>query len=553
MSKRILKMALASIAMLFAINNGTDACSNLIVGRNASTDGSVIVSYSADSYGCYGIMQHFSAGKHPKGAVRKIYNWETDKYVGDIEEAAETFNVIGNINEHQVTIAETTFGGREELVDTTAFLDYGSMIYIALQRSKTAREAIKVMTDLVNKYGYASEGESFTIADPREAWIMEMVGKGAGSKGAVWVAVRIPDDCIAAHANQSRIHRFMQYDKENCMYAKDVVSFARKKGYYKGKDEDFDFANAYCPLDFGGARYCEARAWSFFNHWATGMDKYFDYASGRNLKAEPFPLFVKPKTKLSVQDIQASMRDQYEGTPLNMTKDAGSGAYISPYRPRPLEWEYKGKKYFNERPLGTQQSSFVFVSQMRSSLPDAIGGVIWFANDDSKTTPFTPVYCCATEAPACYTKKYGDDVTFSFKSAFWVCNWVSNMVYPRFSLMFDDVKKAQTELENHYFTHQKEIESKAEALYASNKKEAVDFLTDYSIESANRMMERWIKLAEFLIVKYNDMVVKPETDGVFKRTPEGLGAPVKSVGYPEETKERIVKETGDKYLIPTDK
>ncbi len=245
------------------------------------------------------------------------------------------------------------------------------------------------------------------------------------------------------------------------------------------------------------------------------------------------------------------MRDQYEGTPLDMTKDAGSGAYISPYRPRPLEWEYKGKKYFNERPLGTQQSSFVFVSQMRSFLPDAIGGVLWFANDDSKTTPFTPVYCCATEAPACYTKKYGDDVTFSFKSAFWVCNWVSNMVYPRFSLMFDDVKKAQTELEDNYFARQKEIEGKAETLYASNKKATVDFLTDYSIESANRMMERWIKLAEFLIVKYNDMVVKPETDGVFKRTPEGLGAPVKSVGYPEETKERIVKETGDKYLVPT--
>ena len=550
MSKKYLKGLLVCLVLLFANNINTKACSNLIVGRNASTDGSVIVSYSADSYGCYGIMQHFSAGKHSKGTLRKIFNWETDKYVGDIEEATETYNVIGNINEHQVTIAETTFGGREELVDTTAFLDYGSLIYIALQRSKTARKAIDVMTELVKEYGYASEGESFTIADPKEAWIMEMVGKGPSVKGAVWVAVRIPDDCIAAHTNQSRIHRFMQYDKDNCLYAKDVVSFARKKGFFKGEDKDFDFANAYCPLNFSGARYCEARTWSFFNRWTSGMEKYFKYAAGLDLKAEPLPLFVKPEKKLSVQDVQASMRDQYEGTPLDMTKDAGTGTYISPYRPRPLEWSYNGKSYFNERPLGTQQSSFVFVAQMRSFLPNPIGGVIWFANDDSKTTPFTPVYCCATEAPACYTKKYGDDVTFSFKSAFWVCNWVSNMVYPRFSLMFDDVKKAQESLEGSYFSHQAEIENKAQKLYATNPKEAVDFLTNYSIETANNMLEHWIKLGEFLIVKYNDMVIKPETDGVFKRTPEGLGAPVKSLGYPDATKERIIKETGDKFLVP---
>ncbi|MBQ8099431.1 MAG: C69 family dipeptidase [Bacteroidaceae bacterium] len=529
------------------------ACTNLIVGRNASTDGSVIVSYNADSYGCYGIMQHYPAAKHPKGSMRKVFNWETDKLVGEIEEAEETYNVVGNINEHQVTIGETTFGGREELVDTTAFLDYGSMIYITLQRSKTAREALKVMTDLVEKYGYASSGETFTIADPKEVWVMEMVGKGPGVKGAVWVAVRIPDDCICAHANQSRIHQFMHYDKADCMYSKDVVTFAKKKGFFSGKDADFDFANAYCPLDFGGARYCEARAWSFFNRWVEGMDKYFNYAAGIDLSAEPFPLFMKPKQKLSVSDVEAGMRDQYEGTPLEMTNDPGAGAWKSPYRPRPLSWEYKGTKYFNERPIGTQQSSFTFVAQMRSWLPDPVGGVIWFGNDDAQMVAYTPVYCCATEAPACYTKKYGDDVTFSLKSAFWVCNWVANMVYPRYSLMFGDVKKVRDELEQSYFAKQQEVEAKAQELLSGNRKQGVDYLTQYSIETANNMMERWIKLGEFLIVKYNDMVVKPEKDGRFLRTPEGLGEKVKSPGYPDETKERIVKETGNKYQVPEKK
>ena len=526
------------------------ACTNLIVGRNASTDGSVIVSYSADSYGCYGIMQHFSAGKHPKGSVRKVFNWETNKYVGDIVEASETYNVVGNMNEHQVTVAETTFGGREELVDTTAFLDYGSMIYITLQRSKTAIEAIEVMTGLVEKYGYASEGESFTIADPNEVWVMEMVGKSPGVKGALWVAVRIPDDCISAHSNQSRIHRFMHYNKKDCRYAKDIVSFARKKGWYQGKDEDFDFANTYCPITFGGARFCEARAWSFFNRWANGMDAYLDYASGKDLKAEPFPLFMKPNRKLSVRDIEESMRDQYEDTPLDMRKDPGVGAYLSPYRPRPLTWSYQGKNYFNERPIGTQQSSFTFVAQMRSFLPNPIGGVLWFGNDDSKMVAFTPVYCCATKAPSCYTKEFGDDVTFSLKSAFWVCNWVANMVYPRFSLLFDDLRKVQVELEDSYFSRQGEVEEKAKQLYASNPQSAVAYLTDYSCETADAMLARWIKLGEYLIVKYNDMVVKPEENGVFKRTPDGLGAPVKNVGYPDATRERIIKETGTKYQVP---
>ncbi len=527
------------------------ACTNIIVGKKASVDGSVLVSYSADSYGCYGVMQHFAPGCHPQGSVRPVYDWETNAYKGTIPEAPVTYNVVGNMNEHQVTIAETTFGGREELVDTTGLLDYGSLIYIALQRSRTAREAIDVMTSLVEEYGYCSEGETFTLADPQEAWIMEMVGKGPGVKGAVWVAVRIPDDCVCAHANQSRIHRFMQYDKKECLFAKDVVSFARSKGLYKGKDKDFDFAAIYCPIDFSGARACEARVWGFYRLCVDGMDRYFEYASGKDLTATPMDLFYRPNKQLSVQDVQAAMRDQYEGTPLDMTHDAGAGVYQSPYRPRPLFWEHEGKKYFNERPIGTQQSSFTFVAQMRASLPDAIGGVLWFANDDSKTSAYTPVYCCVDTIPACYTKTSGDDVSFSFKSAFWMCNWVANMVYPRFSLLYPDLEKRRTALEKSFFNQQQEVEAKALQLYGQDSKKAVAYLTDYSTAMADRMMEEWMQLAQFLIVKYNDNVVKPETDGVFLRTKDGLGAKVQSVGYPKATYERIIKETDDRFLVPT--
>ena len=527
------------------------ACTNIIVGKKASVDGSVLVSYSADSYGCYGVMQHFAPGCHPQGSVRPVYDWETNAYKGTIPEAPVTYNVVGNMNEHQVTIAETTFGGREELVDTTGLLDYGSLIYIALQRSRTAREAIDVMTSLVEEYGYCSEGETFTLADPQEAWIMEMVGKGPGVKGAVWVAVRIPDDCVCAHANQSRIHRFMHYDKKECVFAKDVVSFARSKGLYKGKDKDFDFAATYCPIDFSGARACEARVWGFYRLCVDGMDRYFEYASGKDLTATPMDLFYRPNKQLSVQDVQAAMRDQYEGTPLDMTHDAGAGVYQSPYRPRPLFWEHEGKKYFNERPIGTQQSSFTFVAQMRASLPDAIGGVLWFANDDSKTSAYTPVYCCVDTIPACYTKTSGDDVSFSFKSAFWMCNWVANMVYPRFSLLYPDLEKRRTALEKSFFNQQQEVEAKALQLYGQDSKKAVAYLTDYSTAMADRMMEEWMQLAQFLIVKYNDNVVKPETDGVFLRTKDGLGAKVQSVGYPKATYERIIKETDDRFLVPT--
>ncbi len=547
-----MKKLIIAIA-LFVAYSTTWACTNFIVGKKASVDGSVIVSYSADSYGCYGVMQHFPAAKHKEGEMRKVFDWESNRYLGEIAEALETYNVVGNMNEHQLTIAETTFGGRMELVDTTGIIDYGSLIYITLQRAKTAREAIKTMTSLVAEYGYCSEGESFSICDPNEAWVLEMVGKGPGNKGALWVAVRIPDDCISGHANQSRIHKFMHYKKEDCMYAKDVVSFARKKGLYKGKDADFDFAATYCPLDFSGARACEARVWSFYNVWVDGMDKYLNYAMGLDLQAEPMALYYKPKAKLSVHDVQTAMRNQYEGTPMDMTNDPGMGTYLSPYRPRPLHWEYKGVKYFNERPVGTQQTSFTFVSQMRSYLPDCIGGILWFGHDDAKMVAYTPVYCCVTSVPDCYTKRYGDDVTFSFKSAFWVCNWVSNMVYPRYSLLFPDVEKKRDELEKRYFDKQKLIEETALKRYQTDKASAVRFLTRYSTVTADNMLREWNNLAKFLIVKYNDFVVKPEDKGIFLRTVEGLGARVNAVGFPDSTRARIVEQTGDRFRMPVDK
>lgn len=529
------------------------ACTNIIVGKKASKDGSIFVSYSADSYGAYGVMQHFPAGTHKKGDKRIVRDWETNRYLGEIDEAPVTYNVVGNMNEYQLTIAETTFGGREELVDTTGVIDYGSLIYITLQRSKSAREAIRLMDELVQKYGYCSEGETFSIADPNEAFIMEMVGKGGKEKGAVWVAVRIPDDAVCVHANQSRIHKFMQLPKKDVLYSKDVISFARKIKLFDGKDADFDFANTYCPLNFGGARYCEARVWAAYNRFATGMDKFLDYASGANLSAEPLPLYIKPDQLLGFDDVVSAMGDHYDNTPLDMTKDPGAGVYLSPYRPRPLAWDYDGKKFFNERPIGTQQSSFSFISQMRSSLPNAIGGILWFTNDDAHTSPYTPVYCCATEVPACYTLKYANAVKFSLKSAFWVQNWVSNMVYPRYTMVYPDVKKALKELHDEYFASQPNIEEAAKTLFKTNPQSAVSLLTKYSNQKADEMLSRWIELGWHLVVKYNDMVEKVETpDGGFEVASEGVDtimAKVKNPGYPDATRKNIIESTGDKFLI----
>lgn len=529
----------------------TDACTSFLVGKKASSDGSTIITYNQDSYGMYGRLLYLPAGSHAVGSVRKIVDGDTNHYLGEIPEAPYTYAVMGYINEHQVGITETTFGGRHELVDPKGIIDYVSLMTIALQRSKTAREAIKVMTSLVQEYGYASEGESFSVADPNEIWILEMIGKGPEEKGAVWVAVRIPDDCIACHANQSRIHQFDLKDKKNVMYSKDVISFAKKRGYFTGKDSDFSFSNAYAPADFGAIRYCETRVWSFYNKWVDGMERYLDYADGKHIgESEVMPLYFKPKQKLSLHDVMNSMRDHYEGTPFDVTKDAGSGPYDAPYRPTPLSWKYEGKSYFNERPISTQQTAGTFVVQMRDFLPNPIGGVIWYGNDDPNMVPYTPVYCCATKAPECYDSKDANDVTFSWDSAFWIQNWVSNMVYPRYSQLFPSLKEARQELELSYASEQTKVEAKAQKLLQESPARAIAYLTDYSAQCAQRMMNRWMNLGKYLIVKFNDQAVKPEKDGKFELTPDGIATSPQRPGFNDNYKRIIIKETGDKYLIP---
>ena len=551
---KIFASALMAVAMMGCVSEA-EACSNFIVGKKASVDGSVMCSYSADDYGMFQYLCHYPAAKHAKGEMRKIYDWDTNKYHGEIPEAAETYNVIGNINEWQVTIGETTYGGREEMVDSTGIMDYGSLIYVALQRSKTAREAIKVMTTLANTYGYNSGGETFTICDPNEAWIMEMMGKGAGSKGAVWVALRIPDDAICAHANQSRIGKFNMKDKKNVMYAKDVVSFARSKGWFQGKDADFSWKMAYAKPDFSGRRFCDARAWAMLNHFYD-MSPYLDWALGKNPDAQDMPLWVVPNKKVSVKDVENVMRDHYEGTPLSVAdgSDIGGGIWEMPYRPTPLMYKVDGKQYFNERPVSTQQSGFVFVSQMRSWLPREIGGVFWFANDDANMAAFTPVYCSMTERPECYNTPGADALHFSKKNAYWVCNMTSNMVYPRYSLMFPTLKEVRDSLDNSYFAAQAGVEKKAQELYAQNPQAAVKYLNDYSVEKAQQMLARWNQLFEFMVVKYNDMIIKPtDKNGNFEKTPYGLGARPARPGYPEKYAKQLVKQSGDKFLVPEEK
>lgn len=524
------------------------ACTNFIVGKKASADGSIICTYNADSYGSFDGLCHYPAGKHAKGTMRDIVDWESKKFIGRIAEAPETYNVIGNINEYQVTIGETTYGGRSEMVDPKGGIDYGSLIYLGLQRSKTAREAIKVMTTLVETYGYCSEGETFTICDPNEAWIMEMMGKGPGSKGVVWVAQRIPDNAICGHANQSRIGKFNMKDKDNVMYSKDVVKFARKMGWYSGKDADFNWKMTYAKPDFSGRRICDARVWAFFNRFVKGMDRYLPWAMGKDEHAEDMPLWVVPDRKLSVQDVEAAMRDHYEGTPMAMdSTDMGGGIWQMPYRPTPLFFEVNGKKYFNERPTSTQQTAFSYVAQMRSWLPRQIGGVLWFGNDDGNMVAYTPIYCGNTVQPECYNTPGADAVTFSMKNAFWVCNWVSNMVYPRYTMLFPSLKEVRDSLEQSYFARQKTVEDKALALYKSDQQAAIKYLNDYSNETAQHMLECWKDLATYLIVKYNDMTIKPEENGHFKRTPEGLGARVERPGFPQAYRRKLVETTGSKF------
>lgn len=532
---------LVSVGIICTIK--TMACTNFLIGRKASADGSTMISYSADSYNLYGELYHWPAKKYTTADKLKIYEWDTGKYLGEIKQAPETYNVVGNINEYQVSIGETTFGGRPELVDSTGIIDYGSLIYITLQRAKTASEAIKIMTGLVSEYGYYSSGESFSIADPNEIWILEMIGKGKGNKGAVWVAVRIPDDCISAHANQARIQQFPLNDPKNCVYSKDVITFARQKGYFEGKDKEFSFAKAYNPLDFGGQRYCEARVWSFFNKFNKDMAKFVTYAKG--VTTDPMPLYIKPDKKLTLTDVKEAMRDHYEGTELDWRYDTGAGPFESPYRWAPLEWEADNVKYCNERPIATQQTGFVFVSQMRSWLPREIGGILWFGVDDAAQTVFVPMYCSITEVPECFRVGNGDLYTFSWTSSFWINNWVSNMVYAKYNYMHPDLRKEQQEIENKFLKEQPQAEKDA---FISDIPTG-EYLTRYSNRQAQYAFNRWKKLGEYLMIKYMDGIVRKEKDGQFIRNEYGKPSSVERVGYPLKYYRAVAKETGDKYKV----
>ena len=513
------------------------ACTNFLAGKNATTDGSTFISYNADSYFLFGALYHYPAGFHQKGEMRQIFDWDSGKHLGEIPEAEQTYNVIGNMNEFQVAIGETTYGGREELVDTTAVMEYGSLIYVALQRSKTAREAIKVMTDLVEKFGYCSEGESFSIADANEVWIMEMIGKGPGRKGAVWVALRIPDDCISAHANQARITTIPFKDKKNCMYAKDVVTFAREKGYFTGKDEDFSFSDTYAPLDYLGLRICEARVWSFFRKVNPDMEKYVTYIKGET--KERMPLWIKPEKKVSLEDLKRGMRDMYEGTELDMTKGVAAGPFGSKLRCSPLTFKVDSVEYVNERPIATQQTGFTFIAQMRSWMPNYVGGILWFGVDDAASTVYMPIYCSTNKVPWCLNEKNGSLLDYSATSTFWVFNYVANFAYGKYLPMMEDIRKKQHELESSFETEVPEIDKKAMAM---NETDARTFLTEYSYKTADNVTNEWKKLGEFLLVKFMDGNIKKEENGKFLKNKEGLPPGIIRAGYPEDFRREMIKE-----------
>jgi len=536
MKTSTLANVIVTALLLVMLNLPVPACTNFLISKGASADGSTMITYVADSHELYGELYHTSPGRHLPGSMLDIYEWDTGKYLGQIKQVPETYAVVGNMNEHQVSIGETTYGGREELHDSKGIMDYGSLMYIALKRAKTAREAISVMTDLVAEYGYCSEGESFSVADPNEVWIMEMIGKGPGHKGAVWVARKVPDGYICAHANQARIRQFPLNDRENCLYAKDVISFAREKGYFKGKDEDFSFADAYAPLDYGALRFCEARVWSMFRRAAPALKLSTDYVRGVK-GTEPLPLWIKPDRKLSVHHVMELMRDHFEDSEFDLTMGIGAGPFKLPYRWRPLTWEVDSVRYLNERATSTQQTGFSFIAQARSWLPDPVGGVLWFGVDDTYSTVYIPMYCGIKEVPKSYAVGTGSFHEFTWESAFWVFNFVSNFTYLRYCDMIKDVQKVQRELEGKFLADQPEVEKAALALYEKSPQLARDYLSDYSVKLGNSTVKGWMKLGEFLLYKYLDGNVKNE----LRR--------VTHPGYPESWYRRIVEENGEHFKL----
>jgi dipeptidase len=538
----------------------TNACTNFLVTKGASKDGSVMITYSADSHTLYGELYYWPAKNWPAGTMVDIYSWDSGKYLGKIPQKAHTYSVVGNMNQHQLSIGETTFGGRPGLADSTALIDYGSMIYITLQRAKNAREAIYNFSQLVSEYGYASSGESFSIADQNEVWILELIGKGPGKKGAVWVARRIPDGYISGHANHPRITTFPLSDgnksitsKEldkiynpevETVYAYDVIDVARGFGWFNGKDSDFSFSDTYAPLDFSGARFCEARVWSGFNAVNSEMGKYLDYAMGENLKNR-MPLWIKPDIKIGLKDVMVMMRNYYQGTPMDMTKDVGAGPYGSTVRWRPMQWQVDGVKYIHERAISTQQTGFSFVAQSRSWLPDPVGGILWFGVDDTFYTVYTPMYCGITAVPETFAVGNGDIMTFSENSAFWVFNQVTNFAYTRTRLLIGELQKKQSELEDGYVKETLTVDKTAEEQYKKSPAKAVKYLTDYSVKAGNNTVMQWKELYKFLFTKYVDGNVKEK-----RPVPPGykfIEPKVSQPGYGDEWNRIIVKETGDKY------
>lgn len=540
------------------------ACTNFLITKGASADGSTFISYAADSHVLYGELYHWPAATYAEGTLLEVYEWDTGKFLGKIRQAKQTYNVVGNMNEYQVGIGETTYGGREELgTQSGAVVDYGSLMYIALQRSKSAREAIKVMAELVYEYGYASSGESFSVSDANEVWIFEMIGKGEGKKGAIWVALKVPDGFVCAHANQARITTFpladgkksltfSQRDKilnseVECFYADDVISFAREKGYFSGKDVEFSFSDTYAPVTFGGARFCEVRVWSFFKSIKEGMYNYFDYASGHDLKNR-MPLWIKPDRKIAVEDVMDFMRDHLEGTPLDMTMDVGAGPYGNPYRWRPLTWKVDGADYCNERATSTQQTGFVFVSQSRSWLPNEIGGIFWFGVDDAASTVFNPMYCSITKVPEAFAVGNGSMMDFSFNAGFWVFNMVANFAYTRYNVIHPEIRTEQTKMEDAFIKETKDIDSKALALYSTDKASSISILTDYSVKTGNATVKAWSDLYVYLFTKYMDGNIKTKVD-----VPEGYKYHVPTLsqpGYGETWYRKIAEETGDHFKMP---
>ena len=561
------KTLLVTIISLFTfLPPVANACTNLIVGKRASTDGSVMCSYNCDGFGFSGSLFYSPAGRHTPGEPIAIHGWGPSHEGQFVRQVEYTHNVVGLMNDRQVTIVESTFDGRLELQNRDGLLDYFSLMRLALQRSASAREAIKCMAELVEEYGYNSSGESITVCDPNEAWIMEIIGKGPGRKGAVWVALRIPDDCISAHANLSRIRQFPQEKRKTengkrkaissksfkhidspeleCIYAYDVITFAREKGYFSGRDEDFSFRDAYCPIDFENVRYADARVWSFFRHHSDDMDQYLPYINGEFDRCDHLPLWIKPKEKLSLRDIQQDMRDHFEGTPLDMTADMSAGPFGMPIRPLPMHFkDSAGNDYFRERPIATQQSGFTMTCQMRSWLPDEVGGITWFNCDDADMVAYVPLYCCITQVPDPFRPENNPRNEFSFESAFWMNNWVANMVYPRYSMMIGDLRQAQRELEDYYFADQDSVEAAVANMTTADRRE---YLNKKSIAYAERMMSRWDQLAKYLIVKYNDQVVrKVDDNGNFLRW--GYDTP----GYDQQFINAFPAATGDRYRLKT--